>query len=544
MNPSIPQPKLPDRTAVLIVGGGPVGLSLACELGWRGIDCILVERRDGSIGHPKMNQVGVRTMEFCRRWGIAQAVREQSIAEDFPRNYHYVTSVNGYELARYEFPCRRDTPLEFSPEGLQRCSQLWFDPILRKHAASLASVTIRYQTELESFDDDGNGVTADLVDRKSGERSQIRADYLVACDGAESAIREKLGIALIGNQSLSFNINVFFRSRALEVLFAKGKALMQWIFGPEGMWADIVAIDGRELWRLSIMRLAPGTEISMEEAARRLRLAVGRDFEFEILSILPWTRRRVVAEHFSSGRVYLCGDAVHQMSPTGGYGMNTGIQEAVDLGWKLAATLQGWGGPWLLASYEAERRPAAIRITNEGARNYLQFLKIPTGAAILDDSTEGAALRMSITDTIYRERFDREYDVQGTTLGYRYEGSPIVVPDDTPEPPDDSMVYVPTSRPGHRAPHAWLSDGLSCLDLFDRNFTLLRLGNAAGKSTALEKAARDQEVPMAVRDVTDQAVVDLYEKRLVLIRPDGHIAWRGDAEPADADAILRTVRGA
>ncbi|MFM9972660.1 MAG: FAD-dependent oxidoreductase [Burkholderiales bacterium] len=532
------------HTAVLIVGGGPVGLSLACELGWRGISSVLVERRDGSIGHPKMNQVGVRTMEFCRRWGIAQTVREQSIAEDFPRTYRYVTSLTGHELARYEYPCRRDTPLEFSPEALQRCSQLWFDPILQKHAASHASVTIRYSTEVDSFHDDGKVVDATLVDRDAGARSSIRADYLVGCDGAESAIRESLGIALLGDQSLSFNINVFFRSRALDILFARGRALMQWIFGPEGMWADIVSIDGRDLWRLSIMRLAPGSEISMEEAARRLRLAVGCDFEFEIISILPWTRRRVVAERFSKGRVFLCGDAVHQMSPTGGYGMNTGIQEAVDLGWKLAATVQGWGGARLLDSYDAERRPAAIRITNEGARNYLQFLKIPTGAAIRDNTQEGDELRARITHTIYAERFDREYDVQGATLGYRYEGSPIVVSDGTPEPPDDPMVYLPTARPGHRAPHAWLADGLSCLDFFDKNFTLLRLGERPTACDQLMRAASAQHLPMVVRDIADSTVCDLYANRLVLVRPDGHVAWRGDNDPVDAETIVRTVRGA
>ena len=521
-----------------------MGLSLACELGWRGIPCVLVERRDGSIGHPKMNQVGVRTMEFCRRWGIAQAVREQSIAADFPRNYRYVTAVNGFELARYEFPARKDTPLVYSPEALQRCSQLWFDPILQKHAASHAAVQLRYHTELESFADDGAGVEAVIVERISGKQQRIRADYLVGCDGAESALREKLGIALQGDQSLSFNINVFFRSSALDVLLPKGKAVMQWIFGPEGMWADIVCIDGRELWRLSIMRLAPGTELSHEQAAERLRFAVGRDFDFEIISILPWTRRRVVAERFSRGRVYLCGDAVHQMSPTGGFGMNTGIQEAVDLGWKLAATLQGWGGPRLLDSYDIERHPAAIRITNEGARNYLQFLKLPIGAEICDDTPQGGALRKSITDTIYRERFDREYDVFGATLGYRYEGSPIIVPDGTPEPPDDSMDYLPTARPGHRAPHAWLEDGRSCLDLFDRNFTLLRLGKAPPSCDRLGRAAREQGVPLCVRDVAEVSVADLYERRMVLIRPDGHVAWRNDADPEDADAIMRTVRGA
>jgi 2-polyprenyl-6-methoxyphenol hydroxylase-like FAD-dependent oxidoreductase len=543
MNTPIPHPPLA-RTDVLIVGGGPVGLALACELGWRGITCVLAERRDGHIGHPKMNQVGIRTMEFCRRWGIAEEVRAQSIAEDFPRNYHYVTSINGFELARYEYPSRRDTPLVYSPEALQRCSQLRFDPILQRRAASLPSVRVRYSCEMESFTENDTGVIATLINRDTGAREMLPAAYLVACDGAESSIREHLGIALQGDHSLSFNINVFFRSHAREVLFAKGPALMQWIFGPEGMWADIVSIDGEALWRLSIMRLPPGTEISHAEAAKRLRAAVGRDFEFEILSILPWTRKRVVAERFSRGRVFLCGDAVHQMSPTGGFGMNTGIQEAVDLGWKLAATLQGWGGASLLDSYDTERRPAAQRITNEGAQNYLKFLKIPVGPEIAADTPEGAALRQRIREVIYGERFDREYDMLGATLGYRYEGSPIVVPDGTPEPPDDPMEYVPTARPGHRAPHLWLAGGDSLLDRFGRDFTLLRLGKNHPAGDGLIRAARAEGMPLKVSDIEENAAHAAYDCHLALIRPDGHVAWRGDHDPSAPEAIIACIRGA
>lgn len=536
--------KLAAEIAIVIVGGGPVGLALASELAWHDVPCLLVERRDGSIGHPKMNQVSARTMEFCRRWGIAKKVRAQSIPEDFPRHVKFETSTTGYLLANYEFPARQDAVLTDSPEYMQRCSQLWFDHILRDHTVSSSSVEQRYRTEFLGFVQNNDGVTIETRDLDTGESKTIRAEYLVACDGAESGIRDAAGIKLVGDESMSFNINVFFRSPDHESLFAKGRATMQWLFDENGLWADMVSINGKELWRLSIMRLPLGTGMTLDQAAEYIRKGVGRDFEFEVLSILPWMRRRVVADRFREGRIFLTGDSAHQMSPTGGYGMNAGIAEAVDLGWKVAAVYAGWGGAHLLDSYDAERRPVAQATTDEGARNFNQFLKIPFGPEIDQNTPAGEALRQQISDAIYTQNMDREYDTAGFILGYRYQGSPICVDDGTPEPPFEVTNYMPTSRPGHRAPHAWLGDNVSVLDCFGRGFTLLNFGNSNAVVAHIQEAAKSRGVPLRVHDISDPAAAKLYERDLVLVRPDGHVAWRGDTSPKDPLAIIDRVRGA
>ena len=384
-----------------------------------------------------------------------------------------------------------------------------------------------------------------MTDTVTGADKTIRTRYMVACDGAESGVRETLDIDLIGDHGLSFNINIFFRSDARDVLFSRGRAIMQWFFDEGGLWADIVAINGKDLWRLSIMNLTPGTEITEEEGADYLRKAAGIDLDVEFLSILPWDRKRVVAESYQDGRIFMAGDAVHQMSPTGGFGMNTGIQEAVDIGWKLAAVIDGWGGDNLLASYDAERRPVARFITDEGARNFTQFAKLPKGPLITLETPEGVSFREEFRQTLYELRMDREYDTNGIVLGYRYEGSPIIVPDGTPEPEFRVIDYTPTARPGHRAPHSWIGEGekKSTLDLFGHGFTLLRFDKSVSPTRLLD-AAEKRVMPLAVEDINQDNIARLYERKLVLVRPDGHVAWRGDADPVNAVEMIDIVRGA
>lgn len=532
-----------EAVPVLIVGGGPVGLAASIELAWRGIESLVVERRDGTINHPKMNQVGVRTVEFCRRWGIADKVRQNSIPEDFPRAVRFVTSTAGYQLAHFQFPARADEPCINSPEAIQRCSQIYFDPILRDHAKNLGGATFAYNHDLISFNQDANGVTATINDTTAGITKQIRAQYMIACDGAESGVREALGIGLEGDMALNFNVNAFFRSEDHAALFKHGPAIMQWIIDGDGVWGDIVSINGKDLWRFSLMRVADGHIPSIDEMAGHIRRAVGQRVNFEIHSILPWQRRRVVAERFQDGRVLLAGDAVHQMSPTGGFGMNTGIQEAVDAAWKVAAMIEGWGGPKLIDSYDTERRPVAWAIVNEAARNYNQFAKLPQHAAIDEDTEDSEKLRLKVRDVIHAEKFDREYDMEGVPLGYRFEGSPLIVGDGTLEPPFEVMTYTPTVRAGHRAPHAWLDDGRSTLDLFGCGFTLLQFGGGEG-SNDIVNAAASRSVPLTVQEIDDHAIAALYGNALVLVRPDGHVAWRGDQAPVDAGRLIDTVIGA
>jgi len=528
---------------VLIVGGGPVGLALAAELGWRGIRCELVEQSDGTISTPKMNEVNTRTMEFCRRWGIADAVRNCPFPGDYSLDVVFVTNLAGHELARMRRATRAQQKAEsYSPERLQICSQLWFDPILRAFAQSQPSVTLRYRTRLDSFEASADGVTVELQNIEGGGRETVRADYLVGCDGATSAIRDALGIGLSGQGILGHPVHLFFRTPDLLAQCGKEPGVFFLAIDKNGLWANIRVIDPADgLWRLMVLDTdGKQTPDSIDRAAL-LHRAVGRPIDVEWKGVSAWTRRSVVADRYSQGRVFLVGDAVHQLSPTGALGMNTGIGDAMDLGWKLAATICGWGGPGLLASYDAERRPIGFRNVGMAAEFYLAHGEFSGGiAAIEDDSDAGRQLRRRLGDSLTRD-VGRMFRTAGLQLGYRYEGSPICIDDGTPPLSDDPEKLIPSARPGSRAPHASLADGRSTLDLFGRGFVLMRLGDVP--TAALEQAVKTRGVPLAVSDIVAPEVAVLYGEKLVLVRPDGHVAWRGDAVPRDAGELIDRVRG-
>ena len=530
---------------VLIVGGGPVGLALAGDLGWRGIHCELVEQTDGSITTPKMNEVNARSMEFCRRWGIAGQVHDCPFPGDWPLDVVFVTSFAGYELGRLRRP-PRNVPMNqtYGPERLQACSQIWFDPILRTFAESFPSVRLRYRTRLESFEDQGDVVVADLTDLDSGARTRVTADYLVACDGANSMVRQALGIGLTGQGVLGHPLNLFFR--APNLLDACGKERGTFFLGidRDGLWANIRIIDPASgLWRIMAFDSGGRTAENVDREAL-VRRAVGRPIEVEWVGLSTWTRRSAVAESYGKGRVLLAGDAVHQLSPTGALGMNTGLGDAVDLGWKLAATVKGWGGPELLASYDAERRPIGHRNVAMTTQFFFAQGRYADGlAAIDDDGDDGLRLRAQLGEQLVRE-VGAMFQTIGLQLGYRYEESPICVPDGTPAPPDRPDDIAPSARPGARAPHLWLRDGRSILDLFGRGFTLLRFGADPPDGSGLAAAAAARGVPLEIATVDEGDAGDLYECKLALIRPDGHVAWRGDALSGDAGEIIDRIRGA
>jgi hypothetical protein len=407
-------------------------------------------------------------------------------------------------------------------------------------------VTRRYRTELVDFTEHEAGVVARIIDHATGRAEAIEAAYMVACDGAGGGIRERLGIKLSGNPVLTYTTNAIFRRAGLERLHSIAPAYRFIFIGPEGTFATLVAIDGRDHWRFSLVGsrdYRPPTEADIRAAIER---AVGCRFDFEITSIIPWTRRELIADHYGTPRVFLAGDSAHQLSPTGGFGMNTGIQEAIDLAWKLEARLAGWGGEALLSSYEAERRPIAARNVNEAAGNLARMLSPREDrppAEIFLPGAAGAAARRA-----FGERFTatmrREWFTLGIQLGYRYEGSPLLVPDGTAPPPDEPATYLQTARPGHRAPHVFLAPGRSTLDLYGRGFALLRFGRASPDASALVAAAASRGVPLRLCDVVNEAAEALYERRLVLVRPDGHVAWRGDRVPDDAPGVVDRVRGA
>jgi 2-polyprenyl-6-methoxyphenol hydroxylase-like FAD-dependent oxidoreductase len=535
---------------VLIVGGGPVGLGLAVDLGSRGVPCLVVERTDGSFEFPRANAINVRTMEFCRRWGIAEEVRAAGVPPDFPHTAIYVTSLAGHEIARVERPTHGggSRPSQHSPERPQRCNQMWFDPVLRGKAESFPHVRLRYRCRFESFEQDADGVVANVTDLASGSRERIATRYLVACCGGHSSVRSQLGIRLEGTPILGTPVHIFFRTPALWDHHDKGKAALTYLMGPRGRWATMVNVDGGDLWSLSVELDSHDRKISAEEARALVDRAIGTSVTYEIRSFSYWVRREMVASRYRQDRVFIAGDCAHLNGPEGGYGMNTGMGDAVDLGWKLAATLAGWGGPNLLASYEAERRPIAQRNVREATRNVRNHeFDAPD---LLLETPEGQRQRSEMGARILRDGA-RRHGHDGLALGYRYDPSPICWPDGEAAPADDTARYVPSAHPGCRAPHVALAEGSSAegvrstLDLFGPGFTLLRVGERAPDPAPIVRAAERRGVPLDVHDLPgNDAVRDLYGRSLVLVRPDGHVAWRAAAAPADPLAVIDRVRGA
>lgn len=535
-----------ERIPVLIAGAGPVGLTLAIDLAYRNIRCLVVEQTDGSVEFPTTNLANTRTCEHLRRWGIADRMRfESGYPTDYPRNYLFVTRMDGFEIARFDHPPNGapDSRSPHSPEGRLWISKPYFDPVLRAHAQALPQVQIRYETSFESFEQGEHGVTAKVLDQKTGQKEIIEAAYLVGCDGGRSHIRRALDIKFQGVFSQGQNVAVLFRSPLLKHI-KHGPAVQYQIINAQINGA-IAAVDGKELWRLNI-RNVKQEQIETLDAPQKIRHALGDQIPSELIAVRPWTGHCVVADKYQDGRVFLAGDAAHLNWPAGGFGMNTGVGDSVDIGWKLAAVLQGWGGRHLLDSYTAERKPIAMINVNEAAEMRASFdNQTPFSPAIGEDSADGRQLREKARAAIMRTRAKEfQHDSAGIELGYRYENSPICVSDGTPAPALDHGLYVPSTWPGARAPHLWLADGRSTLDLFGRSFVLLNLSGTPTDTNTITTAARAAGLPLENITIDAPKVREVYERNFVLVRPDGHVAWRGDRLPTNAAEILDRARGA
>ena len=531
------------HTPVLIVGAGPVGLALAGELAWRGVACTLIEKTDGAITQPKMDLIGPRTMEFCRRWGIAEQVKNCSYNPDHPQDNVWLESLTGYEFGREAFPAPRHAkPPAQSPVGRERCPQDMFDPILRRWVESMPAATLRYHTTLVSFVEHADGVTA-VLRNAAGEEETIEGDFLVGADGGASTVRQALGITMTGNVALTYTTNVIFRCPGFWQLHDKKKGYRFIFIEPDGTWCTLVAIDGHDRYRFSIIGDATRRTLSEDDVRQAIIRAMGKDFDFEIQSIVPWVRREMIVDSYGTRRVFLTGDAAHLNSPTGAFGMNTGMQDSVDLGWKLAAMAQGWGGRRLLESYELERRPVAVRNVAEATANLRRMLssREKLSPLVFERSAAGDAARKEFGD-FYTAIMKYEWFTLSIHLGYLYDQSPIVCPDGTPEPNDPPMTYTQTARPGSRAPHVWLKPGVSTLDLFGRGYVLLRFDPSADVAPLVD-AAKERSVPLDVIDIADGAAEEAYVNSLVLVRPDGFVGWRADRLPDDAIGLIDAVRG-
>jgi 2-polyprenyl-6-methoxyphenol hydroxylase-like FAD-dependent oxidoreductase len=532
------------RTSVLIVGSGPVGLALAADLGRRGVACTVIEQSDEKIGPAKMILVSVRSMEICRRLGIRERVLNWGFPAERSLDNVFVTNLSGYELGRISMPTMAEYgPSRYSPEAQAYCPQTWFDPILRDRAREFEAVTLRYRCRLEGFEQSASGVRATVTSVDTGAREIIECDYLVGADGHASTVRNALDIEMRGRPFLDKSINIELEIPGLAGLHDKGDAGRYTLLGPEGTWATFITVDGRDLWRITLYG-ANDIDVSSVDVDAAVRRAVGRDdFAFEIKSVGNWVRRAVVADRFQDGRVFLVGDACHTHPPNGGFGMNTGIGDAENLAWKLAARLQGWGGKRLLDTYDLERRPACHRAMQESLANYQRLVGNTTLKDIDRAGSAGERARRVLGQRLVQDN-TRAWRPIGIHLGLSYDPSPLIIGDGTARPDDDTIGYLPTSRPGSRAPHGWLPDGRSTLDLFGSSYVLARFGKVPIDGSSLVRAASRVGMQVHVEDIADSNLRDLYEQPLVLVRPDGHVAWRGSRIPAGVEAVIERLRGA
>ena len=534
---------------VLIAGGGPVGLWLAQLLSWYGQRCLLVEERAATTEFPKMDVTNGRSMELFRLLDIAEPVRALGCPDENNHDVVFMTAFTGLEVARipYAPPAEQRRRFREINDGAQplepnlRLSQVILEPYLKARADADPNIDVRFGWALTGFEEDDDGVTARIAESAGGREETVRCLYLAGCDGASSVTRKGLGFALTGDAAVRQAHQIHFRSRALDVIHHLGQA-WHYYNGEKG---TVIAQDDKEIWTYQYV-LWPGMEENDVDVDAVLRELAGRDFDYEIILRSTWTARALISERYTSqiGRVFLAGDAAHQYVPTGGYGMNTGVGDAFDLGWKLGATLAGWGASGLLASYDGERRPVGIRNRERSlfhAKNSAQW-RLMCGPEFREASEAGARHRAEVGRAML-ELHGSENESLGIEYGYRY-ASPILAADCAPTARSDPVRYIPTSQPGARAPSFYLDDGSALFDHFGRGFTLLRLGSNPPGADALSKAAGAAGVPLDMFHVPDNAVREVYERDLVLVRPDGHVAWRGDALPDDAAALIDLVRGA
>lgn len=540
------------ETPVLIAGGGPVGLVLALELEHRGVDALLVERNPTTTRHPKMDVTNGRSMEHFRRLGIADEVRSHAVPSNHPMTVVWCSRYGEWELARFEYPsidwgrdiihAVHDGSLPLEPD--MRISQVVLEPVLKGILERRAKhVGVRFGWALASFEQDAEGVTSVLRNGETGETQTVRSRYLVGCDGAGSVTRSQLGIGLddlMGEYDPTAGRMFMIHFRSQDRAFFERFGTVWHVQAP--LDGTVISQNDLDTWTIHVP-LAPDVDVDAIDPAAFLQERLGADVACEILVANAWKPRLVVAERYGEGRVWLAGDSAHQVIPTGGYGMNTGVGDAVDIGWKLDALLAGWGGPQLLPAYEIERRHVGLRNRAASARHAAIRGEI-AGAwstAIHEDSPSGEQARARLGEKI-RQLGNLENEAVGIEIGYRYDESPIVCHESGEPPPYEMERFEPTSWPGVRAPSLFLEDGSALLDRLGRGFTLLRFAEV--DAAPFVRAAEARGVPLEVVDLHNAHARRIYERDLVLVRPDQHVGWRGNEAPVDATAVIDRVRGA
>lgn len=548
------------RTQVAIVGGGPVGLMLALFLDLHGVRSVIFNTEETTRWHPKGSTEGSRTMEHFRRLGVSREIRNLGLPQDHPADVAYFTRFGGAELARIRMPSAADAMRMVAeapnsdqvPEPIHRANQMYVERFLFHHAKTRPNIGMRFGWRVENLEQDATGVQLTARQEPEGGAQAWRAEYLVGCDGGRSMVRHTLGIRFHGEAGIEQRylggrmFSTYVRAPALYRDFlGHRRAWQYWAVNPE-IRSTIIAVNGRDEFLFRTRANEPDKPPEDRVVADTMRRCVGVAIDMEIIAHEPWTAgMALVAERFADRRVFLAGDSMHLFTPTGGFGMNTGIDDASNLSWKLAAMLQGWGRGGLLASYESERMPIALRNTEAARQLTANIGETDVDPAIEADTPAGEAARRAAGAML--AGFGEQFASIGVQLGARYDGSPVISPDGA-APADSLVEYRPTSVPGGRAPHFWLNKkheyGSSLYDRLGVGFALLRLGPHAPDASAIINAAASQAIPLKVLDVADADARDLYDCDLALVRPDQYVAWRGNAVPADAETLLARLVGA
>lgn len=535
------------ETPVLIAGGGPIGLLVAAEMSLRGVPCLLAEQGVEPTRFPKMDITNVRSMEHFRRLGIAEDVRRIAVPADHNFDVLYCSRHDEWELARFPYrsPAELAALSRLRNDGTQplepymRLAQSKLERLLREKAQSSTCVDARFGCEVVSLEQDADGVTTTIRDVATGDEQQVRSQYVCGCDGGSSVVRKALGIPLVGDFRVGTVYMVHFRSTDLELLQRFGQS-----WHVQSPTCTLIAQDDEQEWTAQ-MTLPPGADEDALDPRKALVEALGRDFEFEVLLASTWSPHLVTATRYGQGRVWLAGDSAHQLIPTGGYGMNTGVIDAANLSWKIAAAVEGWAGPALLDSVDAEQRPIGVRSVrgswiNMDVRIQIQMAYFTRFSKVHEDSEAGVAQRREMGRLIL-DLGNEENESFGIEMGHSYWDSPVVVQEGWKRP-DDRVRYEPTTVPGHRLPHLFV-DEQPVYDRLGLGFSLLCLADGLDVS-AFERAAADRSMPLAVVQLREDNARKVYARDLILVRPDQHVCWRGNDVPFDPGVVLDRVRGA
>jgi 2-polyprenyl-6-methoxyphenol hydroxylase-like FAD-dependent oxidoreductase len=527
---------------VLIAGAGPVGLTLAIDLGRRGVRCTLIERNPTTAPYPKMDRSNARTMELYRRIGIADRVRALGYPPEISMNVYLCRRLSDPPIAVLEYPSVGERRKQIAAcadgswllEPYQLVSQNKLEPLLKEVAEGTPNVTVRYGCELIDFEQDGDGVTVSAR-TADGRDETLRATYLVGCDGGSSRVRKRLGIKLNGRGRIRDLVQVIFKSTELYQRIRTGHGRHYNFVDAQG--STIIAQGCRTEFTLH-SSLPADTDFRPVIAD-----LIGFPCPFEILQVIPWRHNLLIADHYRDGRVFLAGDAIHLVIPTGGLGMNTGVGDAFDLAWKLAGTIHGWGGPALLDAYEGERRPVGVR--NVEATSWAAA-GVPIWRAMLrpeinDDTPAGVAHRKEIA-AAFDVNHRRMHGMVGVEAGYSYAGSPLIADEPGNVAEWEISRYVPKALPGARIPHMWLSDGSALQDRLGDNYTLLDLKGDCDADDLVE-AFRSRGAPIEVLRLDEKRVREVYGASVFLLRPDLHIVWRGDGPPDDPAGLAALATG-